>query len=153
MSKFKFIIILHKAIKNLNIRTLLIISYPVGFLYFIFTPLSSYKLSKRKENIDAVILGYTLEKDQKTLRSVSFGSLKNNNKIIFIGSSGNFNSSINQSDLLSQLQKLNIDCDYIKIASNGTAYQFVKPKIVIGVDFYDTQIEKSDQQPIKKPKK
>jgi KDO2-lipid IV(A) lauroyltransferase len=52
MSKFKFIIILHKAIKNLNIRTLLIISYPVGFLYFIFTPLSSYKLSKRKENID-----------------------------------------------------------------------------------------------------
>jgi hypothetical protein len=106
---------------------------------------------KRKENIDAVILGYTLEKDQKTLRSVSFGSLKNNNEIIFIGSSGNFNSSINQSDLLSQLQKLNIDCDYIQIASNGTAYQFVKPKIVIGVDFYDTQIEKSDQQPIKKP--
>lgn len=52
MSKFKFIINLHKAIKNLNIRTLLIISYPVGFLYFIFTPLSSYKLSKRKENIE-----------------------------------------------------------------------------------------------------
>ena len=106
---------------------------------------------KRKENIDAVILGYTLEEDQKTLRSVSFGSLKNNNEIIFIGSSGNFDSSINQSDLLSQLQKLNIDCDYIQIASNGTAYQFVKPEIVIGVDFYDTQIEKSDQQPIKKP--
>ena len=52
MSKFKSIIILHKAIKNLNIRTLLIISYPVGFLYFIFTPLSSYKLSKRKVNIE-----------------------------------------------------------------------------------------------------
>jgi len=52
MSKFKFIINLHKAIKNLNIRTLLIISYPVGFLYFIFTPLSSYKLSKRKEYIE-----------------------------------------------------------------------------------------------------
>ena len=27
----------------------------------------------------------------------------------------------------------------------------MKPEIVIGVDFYDTQIEKSDQQPIKKP--
>ena len=52
MSKFKFIINLHKAIKNLNIRTLLIISYPLGFLYFIFTPLSSYKLSKRKLNIE-----------------------------------------------------------------------------------------------------
>ena len=52
MSKFKFIINLHKAIKNLNIRTLLIISYPIGFLYFIFTPLSSYKLSKRKVNIE-----------------------------------------------------------------------------------------------------
>ena len=106
---------------------------------------------KRQESIDAVILGYTLEVDQKTLRSVSFGSFKNNNEIIFIGSSGNFDSSINQSDLLSQLQKLNIECDYIQIASNGTAYQFVKPEIVISVDFYDTQIEKSDQQPIKKP--
>ena len=52
MSKFKLIINLHKAIKNLNIRTLLIISYPLGFLYFIFTPLSSYKLSKRKLNIE-----------------------------------------------------------------------------------------------------
>ena len=106
---------------------------------------------KKQESIDAVILGYTLEVDQKTLRSVSFGSFKNNNEIIFIGSSGNFDSSIIQSDLLSQLQKLNIECDYIQIASNGTAYQFVKPEIVISVDFYDTQIEKSDQQPIKKP--
>ena len=106
---------------------------------------------KKQESIDAVILGYTLEVDQKTLRSVSFGSFKNNNEIIFIGSSGNFDSAINQSDLLSQLQKLNMDCDYIQIASNGTAYQFVKPEIVIAVDFYDTQIEKSDQQPIKKP--
>ena len=106
---------------------------------------------KKQESIDAVILGYTLELDQKTLRSVSFGSFKNDNEIIFIGSSGNFDSTINQSDLLSQLQKLNIDCDYIQIASNGTAYQFVKPEIVISVDFYDTQIEKSDQQPIKKP--
>ena len=52
MSKFKLIINLHKAIKNLNIRTLLNISYPLGFLYFIFTPLSSYKLSKRKLNIE-----------------------------------------------------------------------------------------------------
>jgi len=106
---------------------------------------------KKQESIDAVILGYTLEVDQKTLRSVSFGSFKNNNEIIFIGSSGNFDSSINQSDLLGQLQKLNIECDYIQIASNGTAYQFVKPEIVISVDFYDTQIEKSDLQPIKKP--
>lgn len=106
---------------------------------------------KKKESIDAVILGYTLEVDQKTLRSVSFGSFKNKYEIIFIGSSGNFDSTINQSDLLSQLQKLNINCDYIQIASNGTAYQFVKPEIVISIDFYDTQIEKSDQHPIKKP--
>ena len=52
MSKFKFIINLHKAIKNLNISRLLFISYPLGFFYFIFTPLSSYKLSKRKVNIE-----------------------------------------------------------------------------------------------------
>ena len=52
MNKYKFIIFVHKIIKNLNIRTLLIISYPVGFLYFLLTPFSSYKLSKRKLNIE-----------------------------------------------------------------------------------------------------
>jgi len=52
MNKYKFIIFVHKIIKNLNIRTLLIIAYPVGFLYFLFTPFSSYKLSKRKLYIE-----------------------------------------------------------------------------------------------------
>ena len=52
MNKYKFIIFVHKIIKNFNIRTLLIISYPVGFLYFLLTPFSSYKLSKRKLNIE-----------------------------------------------------------------------------------------------------
>ena len=52
MNKYKFIIFVHKIIKNSNIRTLLIISYPVGFLYFLLTPFSSYKLSKRKLNIE-----------------------------------------------------------------------------------------------------
>lgn len=52
MTKYKIIINLHKFIKDLNIRKLSFISYPIGFLYFIFTPFNSYKLSKRKTYIE-----------------------------------------------------------------------------------------------------
>ena len=51
MTKYKIIISLHKFIKDLNIRKLSFISYPIGFLYFICTPFNSYKLSKRKTYI------------------------------------------------------------------------------------------------------
>ena len=48
MTKFKVIITLHKLIKKLNLDILLLVAYPVGFLYYIFTPFNSYILSKRK---------------------------------------------------------------------------------------------------------
>ena len=52
MTKYKLITTLHRVIKRLNIRILLLISYPLGILYFIFTPISSFKLSRRKKNIN-----------------------------------------------------------------------------------------------------
>ena len=51
MTKFKVIITLHKLIKKLNLDILLLVAYPVGFLYYIFTPFNSYILSKRKLHI------------------------------------------------------------------------------------------------------
>lgn len=106
---------------------------------------------KKEETLDAIVLGFCLEENQTTLRSISFGILKNQNLILFIGSSGNFDSSIKKEELLGQLQKNIISCDYIQTASNGVAYQFVNPKIVVKVKFFDFQIEKSDENPIKKP--
>lgn len=52
MTKYKLITTLHRVIKTLNIRILLLIAYPLGILYFVFTPLSSFNLSKRKKNIN-----------------------------------------------------------------------------------------------------
>ena len=52
MTKYKLITTLHRVIKRLNIRILLLIAYPLGILYFIFTPISSFKLSRRKKNIN-----------------------------------------------------------------------------------------------------
>ena len=52
MTKFKLITTLHRVINKLNIQVLLLIAYPLGFLYFFFTPLSSFKLSKRKKHIN-----------------------------------------------------------------------------------------------------
>lgn len=106
---------------------------------------------KKEETLDAIVLGFTLEEDQTTLRSISFGIFKNQNSVLFIGSSGNFDSSIQKNDLLSQLQKNIVSCDYIHTASNGAAYQFVNPNIVVRVKFFDFQIEKSDENTIKKP--
>ena len=52
MTKYKLITTLHRVIKRFNIRILLLIAYPLGILYFIFTPISSFKLSRRKKNIN-----------------------------------------------------------------------------------------------------
>ena len=52
MTKYKLITTLHRVIKRFNIRILLLIAYPLGILYFIFTPMSSFKLSRRKKNIN-----------------------------------------------------------------------------------------------------
>ena len=38
-------------IKNLNLNSILILSYPIGFIYYLFTPRSNFKLNKRKKNI------------------------------------------------------------------------------------------------------
>ena len=49
--KFLFIKIIHQMIKNINLNSILILSYPIGFIYYLFTPRSNFKLNKRKKNI------------------------------------------------------------------------------------------------------
>lgn len=49
--KFLLIKIFHQMIKNLNLNSILILSYPIGFIYYLFTPRSNFKLNKRKKYI------------------------------------------------------------------------------------------------------
>ena len=49
--KFTIIKFLHRLIKNVSLSKILILSYPVGFLYYFLTPISNIKLNKRKKNI------------------------------------------------------------------------------------------------------
>jgi len=105
---------------------------------------------KNEEMVDLVIMGYTLEHDQKSLRSISFGVMVEEKVILHIGASGNFNSAIDKDKLLSELSAEQLNCDFIQKASDGSIYKFTKPKKVVSVKFVDTQYEKSDDNFIKK---
>ncbi len=50
----KFLIIksVHVFLRNFSLRTILFISYPIGFFYYLLTPISNIKLNNRKKNIE-----------------------------------------------------------------------------------------------------
>jgi len=105
---------------------------------------------KNEEMVDLVIMGYTLEQDQKSLRSISFGAMIEEKVILHVGASGNFNSAIDKDKLLSELSAEELNCDFIQKASDGSIYKFTRPKKVVSVKFVDTQYEKSDDNFVKK---
>ena len=107
-----------------------------------------YKI-KKEETIDAVITGYTTEEKANEIRSISFGVFINQNEIMHIGSSGNF-SDLNLKKLLfNELTSLKINSNFQKVASNGAAYTFIKPKIVLEVKLLEFQADKSNDEPVK----
>ena len=107
-----------------------------------------YKI-KKEETIDAIITGYTTEEKANEIRSISFGVFINQNEIMHIGSSGNF-SDLNLKKLLfNELTSLKINSNFQKVASNGAAYTFVKPKIVLEVKLLEFQADKSNDEPVK----
>jgi len=66
-----------------------------------------------------------------------------------IGSSGNF-SDLNLKKLLfNELTSLKINSNFQKVASNGAAYTFIKPKIVLEVKLLEFQADKSNDEPVK----
>ena len=83
------------------------------------------------------------------IRSVSLGVYLNENEIVHIGACGNFTSDALRKDLYKQLTKLKIKSNFQKIASNGAAYNFVKPAIVCEVKLLEFQGDKSNDEPIR----
>jgi len=107
-----------------------------------------YKI-KKEETIDAVITGYTTEEKANEIRSISFGVFINQNEIMHIGSSGNFSDLNLKKSLFNELTSLKINSNFQKVASNGAAYTFVKPKIVLEVKLLEFQADKSNDEPVK----
>ena len=109
---------------------------------------SIYKI-KQEETADLLITGYTVSDKANQIRSVSLGVYLNENEIVHIGACGNFTSDALRKDLYKQLTKLKVKSNFQKIASNGSAYNFVKPSIVCEVKLLEFQGDKTNDQPIR----
>ena len=49
--KYSIIKVVHLLLKNLSIQYILLFAYPIGLIYYLITPLSNLKLSRRKQYI------------------------------------------------------------------------------------------------------
>ena len=49
--KYSIIRVFHLLLKNLSIQYILFFAYPIGLIYYLITPLSNLKLSRRKQYI------------------------------------------------------------------------------------------------------
>ena len=106
-----------------------------------------YKI-KKEETADLLITGYTLGSNANQIRSVSLGVFFNEKEIMHVGSCGNIPTKLRK-ELYQKLTKLKVNSNFQKIASNGSAYNFIKPEIVCEVKLLEFQGDKSDDQPIR----
>ena len=106
--------------------------------------------AKKKENLDLLVLGYT-ENENMTLRSITMGVVDESGHFLHVASSGNMDEKLAQK-IYQDISKNKIRCDFHLSASDGSIYQFVKPTLIVEVEFFDYQILKSNDQPIKKMK-
>ena len=106
-----------------------------------------YKI-KKEESADLLVTGYTLGSKTNQVRSISLGVFLNEKEIIHVGSCGNIPTNLRK-DLYKKLVKLKINSNFQKIASNGSAYNFVKPEIVCEIKLLEFQADKSNDEPIR----
>jgi hypothetical protein len=106
-----------------------------------------YKI-KKEETADLLITGYTLGGKLNQIRSISLGVFLNEKEIMHVGSCGNIPTNLSK-DLYKKLVKLKVNSNFEKIASNGSAYNFVKPEIVCEIKLLEFQGDKSNDEPIR----
>jgi ATP-dependent DNA ligase len=107
-----------------------------------------YKI-KLEETADLLITGFTIGSKPNQVRSVSLGIFLNKEEIVHVGSCGSFASEAIRKDLFKILNKSKVSSNFQKIASNGSAYMFVKPEIVVEVKLLEMQGDKSNDEPIR----
>ena len=106
-----------------------------------------YKI-KKEETADLLITGYTLGNTPNQIRSISLGVFLNENEILHVGSCGNIPTNLRK-DLYKKLVNLKVNSNFQKIASNGSAYNFIKPEIVCEIKLLEFQGDKSNDEPIR----
>ena len=108
---------------------------------------SIYKV-KNEETADFLVTGFTLDDKPNEIRSISLGVFLNEKEIVHVGSCGNISKNLNK-DLYKKLTKIKTNSNFQKIASNGSAYNFVKPEVVCEIKLLDFQGDKSNDDPIR----
>src|SRR6056300_848387 len=113
--------------------------------------ISQNKISKIKleETADLLITGFTIGSKPNQVRSVSLGIFLNKEEIVHVGSCGSFASEAIRKDLFKILNKSKVSSNFQKIASNGSAYMFVKPEFIVEVKLLEMQGDKSNDEPIR----
>ena len=106
-----------------------------------------YKV-KNEETADFLVTGFTLDDKPNEIRSISLGVFLNEKEIVHVGSCGNISKDLNK-DLYKRLTKIKTNSNFQKIASNGSAYNFVKPEVVCEIKLLDFQGDKSNNDPIR----
>ncbi len=106
-----------------------------------------YKI-KKEETADLLVTGYTLGSRPNQIRSISLGIFLNEKEIMHVGSCGNIPTNLRK-DLYKKLVKLKVNSNFQKIASNGSAYNFVKPEVVCEIKLLEFQGDKSNDEPIR----
>ena len=106
-----------------------------------------YKI-KKEETADLLVTGYTLGSRPNQIRSISLGVFLNEKEIMHVGSCGNIPTNLRK-DLYKKLVKLKVNSNFQKIASNGSAYNFVKPEVVCEIKLLEFQGDKSNDEPIR----
>ena len=108
---------------------------------------SIYKV-KNEETADFLVTGFTLDDKPNEIRSISLGVFLNDKEIVHVGSCGNISKDLNK-DLYKRLTKIKTNSNFQKIASNGSAYNFVKPEVVCEIKLLDFQGDKANNDPIR----
>ncbi|MDJ0838679.1 MAG: hypothetical protein QNK37_19335 [Acidobacteriota bacterium] len=106
-----------------------------------------YKL-KAQHTIDAAIIGYTASDDMVT--SVLTALVNEDSSIQVLAPVEKGFSDIERADLLTRLEGLRTESDYMEVSRFHTPFFMVKPKLIIEFTCNDMTAERHNGQPVKK---
>ena len=100
-------------------------------------------LNEKKQHLDN-----TITSKKHNIKELKLKQQILQKEIMHVGSCGNIPSDLRK-ELYKKLTKLKINSNFQKTASNGSAYNFVKPEIVCEVKLLEFQGDKSNDEPIR----
>mgnify|MGYP000754091863 CR=1 FL=1 len=108
-----------------------------------------YKI-KPRHTLDAVVVGYCEGEDDSAdmVKDLLLALVKEDDSFLLIGKTGGGFTDKIRRELLTELQPLVVDSEYIEISDSHTAFHLVKPTRIIELSFLDLITENSSGQPV-----